>query len=391
MKPLIVGIDPGTTSAYAVLDFNFNLVAVDSKRNFPLSEIITSVFHLGDPILVAADKKEIPSLVEDFSRKLGAKTFTPSYDMKKGEKKRMVKVNNFSKYVNNAHETDALAAAIYAFKDYRQLIKKIKYTLRKEKKQQLKDKVISIVILEEISIKKAIDSIVNKKEKTTAKITKKRKKQLSLKKELSSEEKQILLLKTQNLKLKQKISKLKNELKKQQNKKINIGKKVKKMLSFKEKRILYFEAELKKKSMRIRKLNKKFQKLKQIIPLINQSVLIKKIDNLSKEEFKKTDIYINDYLLIDDLSVFSKSVLKELNDKNIRVLIFNKKSNKILEKNFILIKKEKIKIKKELKDYAFADRTNLTSVVRNKIKNQKHREDMIKDIIEEYRKERIDV
>jgi predicted RNase H-like nuclease (RuvC/YqgF family) len=392
MKPLIVGIDPGTTSAFAVLDFDFNLISIESKRNFLLSEMICSIFYLGDPIIVATDKKEIPSFVHDFSRKLGAKAIPPKHDMKKGEKKRIVKQSNFQKFTNNVHETDALASAIYAYKEYFPLIKKINYILKKHKKQKIKNKVISIVVLDEISIKKAIDLIEKKKDKTIKKIKKAKKKQLTPKKQLTNEQKQILLLKTQNLKLEQNIIELEKELKKQKNKKIDIDKETKKLLSFKEKRILFFETKIKEKNLEIKRLNKELKKLKTLIPLINKSVLIKKLDNLSKEEYnnknQSIEIKQKDILYVKDLSVYSESVIEKLENKKIKIIIYTKKTNKLLIKKFILVSEGKLNLR-QTKVYAFVDKNEFDSVIKKEIKKKRYEKDLLKNIVEEYKRERI--
>ncbi len=59
-KPIIIGIDPGTTIGVAVLDTSGSLMYSASFKNAQLSEIITEVMKYGQPILVGTDKKNLP-------------------------------------------------------------------------------------------------------------------------------------------------------------------------------------------------------------------------------------------------------------------------------------------------------------------------------------------
>ena len=310
--------------------------------------------------------------------------------MKKGEKKRIVKENGFIDMTDNAHEIDALASAIYAYNQYKPLIDKIKHELNKHNKTKLKDEILPLVLLENYNISLAMDLLEKEDEKTIKKVQKKRKRQYQEKKKLSKEQKQILLLKKQNLKFKQKIKTLSKELEQQKNKTIDIDVKTKKLLSFKEKRILFFEQQLKKKDLKIKNLRKKIQNLRDLIPRINESFLIKKLDNLSKEEFdfksNKLNIKKNDVLLVKDLSVFSKSVVKKIKNK-IKILIYNKKSNKLIKKDFLLLNKSIFNIL-ETEDYAFVNKKKFDKLVEKVRKKKKFDKNYLKNMIEDYKKER---
>ncbi len=78
MKPLmIVGIDPSTTCAYAVLDLNGNVLKTHSAREFSLSMMLSQVTEFSRPLIVATDKAKVPVFVEDFARKVGTKIVIP--------------------------------------------------------------------------------------------------------------------------------------------------------------------------------------------------------------------------------------------------------------------------------------------------------------------------
>ena len=56
----------------------------------------------------------------------------------------------------NAHQKDALAAALLAYRQYEPVLKRIDKTLRREGKEAFAEKVKSVVITRKISIKKAM-------------------------------------------------------------------------------------------------------------------------------------------------------------------------------------------------------------------------------------------
>ena len=118
MGPIIIGIDPGTTSAFAVLDLERNVLAVKSRRNYSFDGLLKEASSYGIPFIVAGDKKETPGFVKEFSQKTGAIVFAPKYDTKKEEKKYLVKKFDFEKSASNVHETDALASALFAYEEF---------------------------------------------------------------------------------------------------------------------------------------------------------------------------------------------------------------------------------------------------------------------------------
>ena len=89
-KLLVVGIDPGTTTAYAVLDLNGNVVSLKSAKNLGINALLAEIIQLGKIVAIGTDKAKIPSLVEDFSAKTGARIIYPKEDLK-GEEKKSIK------------------------------------------------------------------------------------------------------------------------------------------------------------------------------------------------------------------------------------------------------------------------------------------------------------
>jgi predicted RNase H-like nuclease (RuvC/YqgF family) len=117
-KALVVGIDPGSTSAVAAVDLDGEIELLESGKNFPPSEIIERIVKVGRPVVIASDKGKTPSTVQDIGSSLGAELFEPEEDLESERKKELGKGAN-------SHEKDAVASAVYAFNNLQRKIRKI--------------------------------------------------------------------------------------------------------------------------------------------------------------------------------------------------------------------------------------------------------------------------
>lgn len=118
-KPLIVGIDPGNTSAVAALNLDGEIELLESQKEFSRAEIIQKIVETGKPVVVASDRSEMPSTVRKIGQSLGAERFTPEEHLDSQTKKELGEGEN-------SHEVDAYAAAHNAFNQLRRNIRKIK-------------------------------------------------------------------------------------------------------------------------------------------------------------------------------------------------------------------------------------------------------------------------
>ena len=161
--PIIIGIDPGTTTGYAVLDIHGKLLDKGSSKELGLSDLIKIVIKYGIPIIVGTDKAKIPGFVEQFAAKTGSKIVFSETDLKVEEKRALTK-----EYIyKDSHEMDSLASALYAFNSYSNLISRIKKYIEETKKHYLFNQLLIYVIKEDISIKDAVQIIETKDEETT--------------------------------------------------------------------------------------------------------------------------------------------------------------------------------------------------------------------------------
>ncbi|MCZ0863262.1 DUF460 domain-containing protein [Methanocorpusculum vombati] len=112
---LIVGIDPGTTIGIAALDLDGNLVYLASTRLFSAADLTREIADLGKPLIIASDKAEMPFGVEKIRRAFSAVAWNPKKDILIKEKYVLAAGREFK----NDHERDALSAAVYAYRTYR--------------------------------------------------------------------------------------------------------------------------------------------------------------------------------------------------------------------------------------------------------------------------------
>lgn len=156
---LIVGVDPGATTAYAMLDIRGNLLDMESSKYLDLNTIIKKVTRHGEVLAVGCDKAKVPSFVEKFAVKTGGFVVKPDYDMQFREKKKFVA----RKQTGNNHEFDALASAVSAYKRIRSKLDKILLALERERKQQYTSEVIKLVFADTgLNIKTAIETAESK-------------------------------------------------------------------------------------------------------------------------------------------------------------------------------------------------------------------------------------
>ncbi len=156
-KLTIIGIDPGTTKSYAVLDLNGNILEVSSSKRLNESSITKEVFKFGKPILIGTDINKIPNLVEKIASSLGAKIFKPEINLQGHHKSKLVKkfLRKKDFEIKNKHENDALISAILAYKSIKPLLNKIDNKYPNKNVSEIKN----LVLKENINIKKAINLI----------------------------------------------------------------------------------------------------------------------------------------------------------------------------------------------------------------------------------------
>ncbi|MFW9767648.1 MAG: DUF460 domain-containing protein [Candidatus Thorarchaeota archaeon] len=115
-KYFILGIDPGTTAAYCLLSLDGHVRAVRSRKGLTRADMIREVYETGIPAIVASDVPQVPHFVEKFASTVNAPVFTPKKPIAVADKQELAREYGTEKRIRNAHERDALTAAVYAYR-----------------------------------------------------------------------------------------------------------------------------------------------------------------------------------------------------------------------------------------------------------------------------------
>lgn len=165
-KSVIAGIDPGTTSAVAVLDLEGNLCEVFSARSFSHSDAISSLTKYSEVAIVASDVSPAPKFVERVASSLSAVLFVPIHSLSVEEKIALVN-ENFPDACKNPHERDALSAALKAYKNYRNKLEQADKKLQELGLVSFREQVKKLV-LGGVSLDAAIKRLAGEERKEAA-------------------------------------------------------------------------------------------------------------------------------------------------------------------------------------------------------------------------------
>jgi predicted RNase H-like nuclease (RuvC/YqgF family) len=149
---VIVGIDPGTTTAVALTDLDGSVLDVWSSRTADTAEVIEWIVEHGRPVIVAADVEPIPETVEKIRRSFDAAGWIPERDLPVDRKLHRTREEAY----DNDHERDAMAAALFAFDDHEDQFDRIS---AKIPPQFERGEVISRVVANGKSVEAVLDSL----------------------------------------------------------------------------------------------------------------------------------------------------------------------------------------------------------------------------------------
>ncbi|HOM96407.1 MAG: DUF460 domain-containing protein [Candidatus Methanofastidiosa archaeon] len=121
-KYVIVGVDPGTTVGLSVLDLEGNVLTIISKRSFSMSDVKEEIRKYGYPLIFASDVQPPSGFIEKLSTSFDSILYVPPLSISVREKNELSKDYE----VTNAHERDALSAALKAHLHYKNKFTQIK-------------------------------------------------------------------------------------------------------------------------------------------------------------------------------------------------------------------------------------------------------------------------
>lgn len=392
---LIVGVDPGTTTGYAVLDTRGKLIRARSSKQLGLNSIVEEIAQMGSVLAIGTDKKKCPQLVEKIAAKTGAKIVLPDYDLPVSEKEGMT-----SGFSGNQHEKDSLAAALYAYKELGPLLQRIGKALAQEGKQELFMEVTRSVVMDGINIKDALRNIeqqmaeklaaTGEKENAVA-LPKENAKEAMSDRRLGSLEKENEILRGYVSKLLGRIRKAEKELDRME-KSGGQGRRapLKEKLDEKEKNhaelLMKLQKILNEKDRQTGRLNAETQQLEAI--LASGDLVAKKLDTLGFGELQQKNSFLkigeNDVVLVENPDSFSEKTLDYFRERNVTILTRKKISAAVAkllhDAELAALPAEGI-ILKEAGNFAAADREKLEQA-------KKKHDSNILGLIESYKEER---
>ncbi|MHA2231575.1 MAG: DUF460 domain-containing protein [Candidatus Hodarchaeales archaeon] len=128
-RNVIVGLDPGMTVGLSVIDLQGKILEVTSRREFSTSAIVRAIGKFGKPVIIAADVRPIPSMVEKIARTFGATLIGPRQaEIPVAEKRQ--RIENFRELCSSSHERDSLFAALNALDDISHSLKRTREVVR---------------------------------------------------------------------------------------------------------------------------------------------------------------------------------------------------------------------------------------------------------------------
>lgn len=151
----IVGLDPGTTMGIAMIDLKGKPVEVFSAKNYSISDAIARIAARGRPLIVASDVTPTPAMVKKISSVFASPVHDLDESLSTNEKIALTKGEDYE--YKNAHERDALAACINAFKHYKR-----KFTqVQKKTPSGVNVEEVKALVVKGVSISAAINQLVS--------------------------------------------------------------------------------------------------------------------------------------------------------------------------------------------------------------------------------------
>ena len=123
----IVGIDPGVTTAIAILNLDREILHLKSSKSFSLENALSFISSGCRPLIISCDVARAPKVAEKVAAAFSVKLFMPEEDISRLGKSRLVKEFDFQ--FRNTHERDALAAALIAHDSLRPFLRRIEERL----------------------------------------------------------------------------------------------------------------------------------------------------------------------------------------------------------------------------------------------------------------------
>ncbi|HUC38559.1 MAG TPA: DUF460 domain-containing protein [Candidatus Acidoferrum sp.] len=150
MAHIIVGVDPGKTSAIACLSLDGKLLHHSHMVNAGLSWMLENIRMVGTPSIIATDRRVVGQAIKKINAAFNARIYHPERDIPVSEKRELGR----SVRIKDPHERDAYSAAFKAYHMYANKLNQAEHISR-EKSVDDTDR-IKAKIIDRYSISEAI-------------------------------------------------------------------------------------------------------------------------------------------------------------------------------------------------------------------------------------------
>jgi predicted RNase H-like nuclease (RuvC/YqgF family) len=132
-----VGVDFGVTSAFAAVDYDGVLRALESKRNWGQRDFVARIATFA-PTIIAGDTRPPAKQVKKTAATFRALLYTPTHSLTLEEKLFLTR-DCVAPAPRNAHERDALAAALKAWHSRENQLRKLGAFLKRRGRSAERD------------------------------------------------------------------------------------------------------------------------------------------------------------------------------------------------------------------------------------------------------------
>jgi len=342
MKRLIVGVDPGVTVGLAVLSLDGQPILIESRRDWSLSELVRRISKLGEPTLISSDVSPASEILKNLSHKLNAVLFVPSISLGANEKRQIAKdyADFHGLKLKNAHEVDALAAAVKAYRHYEEKFKHVEARVERMSIKVSTDDVKDLVV-RGYSTKRAVQYLQSVDKYKSPPIVKRpipreeKMKRLieELQGRLADERRKLKYLRQTNRKLRNRIKSLEAEIlllketikKIQSEQSIQVRREREYSLLMDE--LKKIKAKVKEYSTKLEKYKRRFNDMQRLRNLESQGrlILLKPIESFTDKGLQKAfqlyGIRAGDSVLLLDPSGGGAATAEELAKRGVRTIV----------------------------------------------------------------------
>jgi len=400
-KRLILGLDPGTTWGYALLDLSGTVIETKSSKGIGMSQILRAVTEKGKILAVATDKKTVPFQVSKMAASLGARVLKPSFDLSQEEKRILTREYDFA----DSHQKDALAAAIYAFKLFKPKLQSVEVYVQKLSNSQPAGEIEDVkhmqVKHDPVGMSNASSFSTNarpmpregeqenKQNRSEGNATK-----LPVGQEQNSQlarmKKEINLLRDSNERMRSKLAKLEkshnpvsatSNIKQKHASSLSVSNKAQ---AYRENRIKSLSNLLENKNVEIDILKKNLVKMEEFIGNIGSNVLALRLKNLSFDEISQKIGKIKDdsqIIVVDDLSIISNRVIGMLQGKIRYIVSRPARENRLLQSHGIGILDKSLIRSTDFGIFSILDRSDVQKAI--------SKQEILDRVVKEYKADRI--